>query len=84
MRPLHILVILFLAIGAIRMLDYADGWQFPQPEATHRTTAEYLMKDGKTQPSHNYVLAPGQSDAKVWTAALHVSCEALSGGMKCR
>jgi hypothetical protein len=46
---------------------------------------EYLMRDGKWEPDHAYILAAGQSpDRKTYLAALKVSCEAMSGGFKCK
>jgi hypothetical protein len=81
---LRIVTIIFIAFGLASMLNWADSWQFQKPAREEpQPHVEYLIKDGKPQPSHSYILRAGQKpDAKTWQAALHVSCSAL--GIICK
>ena len=52
-------------------------------EATPRV--EYLLRDGRRAYKHSDLgFVAVKPDEKVIKAALHVSCEAISGGLPCR
>ena len=61
---------------------YLPTADFAKPKQEH---LEYLLRDGRRAYKHSDLgFVVKYPDAKVWKAALHISCQAISGGLPCR
>lgn len=79
MKPAFTIFTLAIAFG------YLIGWATDSRAVETPRHVEYLVKDGKPQPSQMYILARGQlPDRKHWIEAINVSCNATLGWRKCR